>query len=212
LVGFHLPLPEMSVRVSPPFWALPEVERKRVGVLWDVNKQLMVVHRPEGMVALKGDGLEVEGRLQVSWDEDGVHVRPVEKGQKAKVGTSTMLRRKAWYSVVLPVALLTAIASRDTKALQEQEIIAMEGTITGVFLNAATNQFEMVSLPIPSSTEDYYFADEESYVLQAKFVSSLHPGSPTEQEFIISVSSGAPTTLMDFLLPNSESSASVPLK
>lgn len=125
----------------------------------------------------------------MTWDVNGVHVHPDEKPQKATKGSaSLMMRRKAWYAVVLPLALLAAIASRDTKALQEQETIAMEGTIAGVFLNAATNQFEMVTLPVPSNSADYYYADEESYVLRATFTSSLAPGNPTTQDFIIIVS------------------------
>ena len=53
------------------------------------------------------------------------------KGRKKNLKVSPMMRNKyAWYAVILPVALLAAIASRDTKALQEQESITMEGTIT----------------------------------------------------------------------------------
>jgi len=189
LFGLSFFLSEINFRIAPPVWVSPDEPKKRVGILWDANKQLMVLHRPDGTVTLQGDGLEIQGNLQVTWDINGVHVHPDEKTQKAiKGGASTIMRRKAWYAVVLPVALLTAIASHDTKALQEQETITMEGVITGVFINAVTNQFETVTLTVPSVEEDYYFADEEEYVLTATFVSSRSPSNPTTQDFIISVS------------------------
>lgn len=203
LIGINFPLPDFSIRVSPPVWVIPDLEKSRIGILWDVNKQLMVLHCPDGTVTLKGHGLEVQGKLKVNWDINGVHVRPDEKPQKTKGGASTMLRKKAWYAVVLPVALLAAIASRDTKALQEQETITMEGTITGVFLNAATDQFETVTLPVPSAEEDYYFCDEEEYILRATFTPSWDPGNPTTQDFIIIVSvtyyfDGSPKMVWNF--------------
>ena len=189
LFGMHFPLPEMAIRVAPPVWVFPDEPQKRVGILWDANKQLMVLHRPDGTVTLQGDGIEVQGKLQVTWDINGVHVHPAEKAQKATKGSaSTMLRKKAWYAVVLPVALLAAIASRDTKALQEQETITMEGTITGVFLNAATDQFETVTLPVPSTAEDYYYCDEEEYILHATFTPSWDPSNPTTVDIVVGVS------------------------
>ncbi len=188
LAGICFPLPDITLQLQPPIWIEVDSKGSRVGVLWDAKKQLMVVHRPDGAVTLKGDGLEVQGKLQVTWDANGVHVRPANEAQKPKGGVSTMRRRKAWYAVVLPVALLAAIASRDTKAVQESETITMEGTITGVFLNAATDQFETVTLPVPSDAEDYYYADEEEYILQATFTPSWDPSNPTTQDFVVSVS------------------------
>jgi len=137
--------------------------KSRLGILWDVNKQLMVIHRPDGTVTLLGDGLEVCGNLKVTWDVNGVHVSPDENSKYAKGGASKMLREKAWYAVVLPVALLAAIANHDTKALQEQETITIEGTITGVFLDPTTGQFVTGTLPLPS---DAYLSDEEEYQVE----------------------------------------------
>lgn len=187
LMGINLPLPEFSIQVSPPVWAVPDMVKSRLGILWDVNKQLMIVHHPNGTVALIGDGLEVRGDLKVTWDESGVHVRPDDNTKYATGGASKMLRKKAWYAVVLPVALLAAIAGQNTKALQEQEIIVMEGTITGVLLNAATDQFETVTLPVPSTDEDYFYVDEEEYTLHATFTPSWDPTNPTTTDIIFRV-------------------------
>lgn len=184
-MGICFPLPDMAIQMPHPVWVVIDEPGKRVGVLWEVNKQLIVLHRQDGTVVLRGDGLEVSGKIEVTWDDDGVHVRPANKMQKAKGGALAMLRKKGWCAVVLPVALLAAITSRDTKALQEHETIAMGGTITGVFLNATTYQFEMVTLPVPSSEEDYYYADEEEYILQATFIPSWDPSNPTTQDFVI---------------------------
>ena len=139
LVGLRFSLPDIAIQIRPPVWVVVEESQKRVGILWDANKQLMVLHRPDGTVALQGDGLEVTGKMQVTWDANGVHVRPANKAQKTKGSASKIARKKAWYGVVLPPTLLEAIARRDTKALQEEKTIAMGGTITGVFLNAATD-------------------------------------------------------------------------
>lgn len=178
----------ISVQTMNWFWLTINETAKMGGLSWDANRQLVVIHHPDGTVTLQGEGLEVRGKLKVTWDINGVHVRPDEKPQKTKGSASTILRKKAWYAVVLPVALLSAIASRDMKALQGQETITMEGTITGVFLNAATDQFETVTLPIPSSVEDYYYADEEEYRLRANLTGSWAPNNPTTQDFIIGIS------------------------
>ncbi|MFA0761419.1 MAG: hypothetical protein HZLCBSQH_001527 [Candidatus Fervidibacterota bacterium] len=188
LPGLCFQLSEISLRIAPPVWVASEAVKKRVGILWDVSKQLMVLHRPGGTITLQGDGLVVQGKLQVTWDINGVHVRPVERSQKNLKVSPMMRNKKAWYAVILLVALLAAIASRDTKALQEQETITMEGTITGVFLNAATNQFEMVTLPVPSTDEDYFYADEEEYTFHATFTPSWDPTNPTTTDLVFTVS------------------------
>jgi len=187
LIGLCFPLPDMAIRIAPPVWVVVDELNGQVGVLWDANKQLMVLHRPDGKRALVGDGLEVSGKIEVTWDEKGVHVRPENKTQKPKGSALAMVRKKGWYVAVLPVALLAAIASRDTKALQEQETIVVEGTITGVFLNGETNQLEMVTLPVPSAEEDYYWVDGEEYILRAAFTPSWDPSNPTTQDFVIAV-------------------------
>ncbi len=169
LPPMRFPLSGISVRSTTWIWLMVDESARSVGLFWDANKQLIMLHQPNRTVTLQGDGLEVQGNLQVSWDINGVHVRPDEKPQKAtKEGASTMLRRKAWYAVVLPVALLAAIASRDTKALQEQETITIQGTITGVFLNPVTGQFEKETLPLPT---DVYLSEEEEYQLDVTIAS-----------------------------------------
>jgi len=190
LMGITFHLPEIFIRVSPPVWAVPDIAKSRLGILWDVNKQLMVIHRPDETLALIRDGLEVRGNLKVTWDVNGVHVRPDENSKYAKGGASKkkISRKKAWYAVVLPVALLAAIANHDTKALQEQETITMEGTTTGVFLNAATDQFETVTLPVPSVDEDYFYADEEEYTLHVTFTPSWDPTNPATTDIVFMVS------------------------
>lgn len=162
-------LSEATIETTTWTWLALDESTKNAGLFWDADKQLTVLHRPDGTVALQGDGLEVQGKLQVTWDMNGVHVRPAEKAQKAtKEGASTISRKKAWHAVVLPVTLLTAIANRDMKAMQEEEPIMIEGTITGVFLNPVTNQFEMATLPLPT---DVYLSDEEEYQLTVSITS-----------------------------------------
>lgn len=187
-LGLRFFLSGITILIEPPVWIRVEESRRRVGILWDVSKQLMLLYRPDGTVTMQGGGLEVRGKLRVSWNLDGVHVHFGDKSRGTKEGASLMARKKAWYAIVLPMALLAAIASRDTKALQGQETIAVEETITGVFLNAATSQLELVTLPIPSSEEDYYFVDEEEYLLRATFTPSWDPANPTMQDFIVLVS------------------------
>jgi hypothetical protein len=74
-----------------------------------------------------------------------------------------MRSKKAWYAVVLPVALLAALASQDTKALQEQGTITVKGTITGIFLDPTTGQFVTETFPLPNEA---YLCDEEEYQLE----------------------------------------------
>ncbi|MGQ9463002.1 MAG: hypothetical protein ACUVRR_08100 [Candidatus Fervidibacter sp.] len=105
--NFQISSSEIAVRAYPPVWSV--LEEDRVGILWDVSKQLMVLHRQDGTVVLRGNGLEVSGKIEVTWDNDGVHVRLANKMQKAKIGALGMLRKKGLYAVVLPVALLAAI-------------------------------------------------------------------------------------------------------
>jgi len=66
LVGLNFSLPETDIRLSSPVWVRMEPTKKRVGVLWDARKQLMVLYRPNGMVELKGDGLTIRGYLKVT--------------------------------------------------------------------------------------------------------------------------------------------------
>jgi hypothetical protein len=181
LMGINLPLPEFSIQVSPPVWAVPDMAKSRLGILWDVNKQLMIVHHPNGTVALIGDGLEVRGDLKVTWDESGVHVRPDDNTKYATGSASKMLRKKAWYAVVLPVALLAAIAGQNTKALQEQEPITIEGTITGVFFDPTTGQFVTGTLPLPT---DIYLSDEEEYQVEVTVSSG---GSSKNSHYVTSL-------------------------
>jgi hypothetical protein len=94
LMGINLPLPEFSIQISPPVWVVLNMVKSRLGILWDVNKQLMIVHYPNGTVALIGDGLEVRGDLKVTWDESEVHVRPDDNPKYATGGASKMLRKK----------------------------------------------------------------------------------------------------------------------
>ncbi len=56
----------MNIRITPPVWVVIDAEKRRVGILWDVKKQLIVLYRPDGTVALQGEGLEVQENLKVT--------------------------------------------------------------------------------------------------------------------------------------------------
>lgn len=171
---------EMSIRVSPPVWVVFEGER--IGILWDVRKQLMVLHRPDGIVTLKGDGLEVEGEIEVTWDVNGVHVRLANKLQKTK-RDALVMRKKVLYAVVLPVALLSAIAQRSFGVGQEAPTII--GTITGMFFNQSTGQYEMATFSLPN---ELALCDEEEYLLELQVnngSSSQTARLGSERDFVI---------------------------
>jgi hypothetical protein len=168
LVGLNFSLPEMDVRLSPPVWVRVEPLKRRVGILWDAKKQLTVLHRPDGTVELKGDGLTIRGYLKVTWDKDGVHVHPESKPQKTKGGASTMMCRKAWYAVVLPLALLTtSFATQTTFAVQDQEEeISVSGTLSGLFYDGISGQFQYAELALDDPTiSTWYFVDGEETTL-----------------------------------------------
>ncbi|MFA0781925.1 MAG: hypothetical protein YYHSYBAR_000316 [Candidatus Fervidibacter sacchari] len=170
LFGLNFSLPEMDIRLSSPVWVKMEPLKKRVGILWDARKQLIVLYRPKGMVELKGDGLTIRGYLKVTWDKDGVHVHPDSKPQKTKGGASTMMRKKAWYAVVLPLALLTtSFAAQTTFAVQDQneeEEISVSGTLSGLFYDGVSGQFQYAELALDDPTiSTWYFIDEEETTL-----------------------------------------------
>jgi hypothetical protein len=167
LFGLNFSLPEMDIRLSPPVWVKMEPLKKRVGFLWDARKQLMILCRPNGMVELKGDGLIIRGYLQVTWDKNGVHVHPDGKLQKTKGGASTMMRKKAWYAVVLPLALLTtSFTTQTTFAVQDDEEISVSGTISGLFYDGVSGQFQYAELALDDPTiSNWYFIDEEETTL-----------------------------------------------
>ncbi len=167
LVGLNFSLPEMDVRLSPPVWVRVEPLKRRVGILWDAKKQLTVLHRPDGTVELKGDGLTIRGYLKVTWDKDGVHVHPESELNKTKGGASTMMHKKAWYTVVLPLALLTtSFTTQTTFAVQDDEEISVSGTISGLFYNGVSGQFQYAELALDDPTiSTWYFVDGEETTL-----------------------------------------------
>ncbi len=167
LIGLNFSLPEMDIRLSPPVWVKTEPLKKRVGILWDARKQLMVLYRPNGTVELKGDGFLVQGYLRVIWDKNGVHVHPDSELNKTKGSASTMMHKKAWYTVVLPLALLTtSFTTQTTFAVQDDEEISVSGTLSGLFYNGVSGQFQYAELDLDDPTiSTWYFIDEEETTL-----------------------------------------------
>ncbi|MER3500802.1 MAG: hypothetical protein C4295_04855, partial [Candidatus Fervidibacterota bacterium] len=166
LPALHLSSPEMSVQINPPVWVVMDESNKRVGILWDANKQLMVLHRPDGKRALRGDGLEVSGKIEVTWNEKGVHVRPENETQKPKGSALAMVRKKGWYAVVLPVALLVNAIAGQTVASAQEESLYVDGTLVGLFYNLGTGEFQYAELSLGDpAVANFGFIDEEEVTL-----------------------------------------------
>jgi len=109
------------------------------------------------------------------------------------------MKYNVWFVIVLPAVLLMALADGQLPAMADDPITTIDGTITGVFLNSATNQFETTTLPVSSSSADYCYADEEQYTMHATFTTAS--GTSATEDFIITSSvtynlDGPPVTQM----------------
>ncbi|MFN3422149.1 MAG: hypothetical protein ACK40X_10555, partial [Armatimonadota bacterium] len=115
----------------------------------------------DGTVILRGEGLKVKGRFEVSKDRSGVNVNPVKKPQRAtKRDALTMLSNKNFAFVLLPVLFCFG------GGLNAQETItSITGDLSGLF-HSATGSFAYETLSLTGNTPDgaeRYFVTDETY-------------------------------------------------
>ncbi|MEM2691548.1 MAG: hypothetical protein QXS01_05570 [Candidatus Bathyarchaeia archaeon] len=160
-------LPELSFEtndltavIDSPSGFKIDRQRGRVGIPLRRTGQLSLIHRPDGLTVLQGEGVKVQGKLQVTWDANGVHVCPDEKTQKTTGGVSPMICKKTWHAIVLPVALLMGLSGQG---YSQGVITGITGDLSGVF-HAATGNFTYETLPLagtaPDGVERYFVTDE----------------------------------------------------
>jgi len=176
--GLNFAMPGLECHIGMP--DIVEVKRSRIGFFWDIRKPLMIWCYPDGRGRIQGEGLEVLGQIAVAWNKRGIHVHFVERHSNRWGGIS--MKSKTQYATILSSRFLKALAS-GKHPMAGQEAITMQGSITGVFLNAITTQLEWLTLPVPEDTGEYCYVDGEQYRLRATFATSL--GMLSTQDFIL---------------------------